>query len=731
MPPNFYFFTDADLLNTQSQNEAYGPVLSGDPDYQSTLEKWRVSSMHKASSDPLAYAICDGDVLVQEDLSSSGTLVNIILKPKGQPVQLGVDLPEVRYYVYRGIRKDSLFDSLGVVFPAVNTLTKRINDDYGATVSARAPAYLTGIERNSSPSFDISDPLDNLFYVLSNATVDPTGVFQKFPIFGGDSIGRFAKESFGIEIILNRMQFKGTLGEFRNHIHHLAVSPISDIPTSTHWEMSRRMDKEQLLNYLDISAFYGAFQGVHKLFARASTAASNPVDFTYTFEDVDKDDVYEQILEGNFSGMGLAGRFWNRSTFYLDIQNELGYSYNQMRNYADTIKLLVTNNFATPLNTANGADRNYYDNGPGAVWPMLRLTPGNTLNFPYANEDNNIRVAMPDGDNYPPLDYIAIGKIARDTEGEIRLGKSKFFAPVQSEKADFYFSEFALTTPAVNISGTWYAVSRYARVCHFRKLGPKSGNLPSGEFALRPHVFLDLLFPVFDLKNLFPDTSNTTFYLYDNDVFVDLKEYTGTDFVGKPGIARDQDYTTLFVMGKESSTQKKGTISNNTLSISSESLNHYGAFLNYIDDLENKSKLVFTTLTIGTNPFQINRFKVTGSDLEKDLDKVFLSVVFPNDKYDNLSVIAANKGFDSNLPLYFCVGEEVKMYTEGKSQITNLNQYLEFDDGSIHKYLKLPFHLKGYIDNGGNLEIDQTKSDTSNSDPQLIIHGHTLSQIIT
>src|SRR4051812_39407795 len=99
MPARFHFFTDTDLPLAQPSADAFGPQL---PD--ATHDRYRVSSMHSAASDPAAYAVCGGIICAQE-IPGSPSLVNLILKPLDRPP---INFVPDRYYVHRGIRRDSL-----------------------------------------------------------------------------------------------------------------------------------------------------------------------------------------------------------------------------------------------------------------------------------------------------------------------------------------------------------------------------------------------------------------------------------------------------------------------------------------------------------------------------------------------------------------------------------------------------------------------------------------------
>src|ERR1041385_7838870 len=97
----FYFFTDIDLLNAQSSGDEFGKVFS-DPD-----NKFHLTSKHSSSSPSNAYAMCKGEVAVIDIPNSSPQQVNLILKPSEQPK---VNLPKIKYVIYRGILKSSFIN---------------------------------------------------------------------------------------------------------------------------------------------------------------------------------------------------------------------------------------------------------------------------------------------------------------------------------------------------------------------------------------------------------------------------------------------------------------------------------------------------------------------------------------------------------------------------------------------------------------------------------------------
>src|SRR4051812_44080606 len=101
---DIYFFADQAQIDSQNGaagDEAFGPVGG------SESTRFRVTSLHKgvANANPAAYAVCKGRVRLQADRTDA-TLVTLVLTPD---VEVLRSVP-IRFFVYRGIRRDSLID---------------------------------------------------------------------------------------------------------------------------------------------------------------------------------------------------------------------------------------------------------------------------------------------------------------------------------------------------------------------------------------------------------------------------------------------------------------------------------------------------------------------------------------------------------------------------------------------------------------------------------------------
>jgi hypothetical protein len=103
MPYNILFFTEFDALETQG-DKAFGPVNE---------TQYQLKSVHHARAKilqnnelPLCkeYAVCRGQVRIQENATDPQNLLNIILRPTECDFH-GIN---VKYFIYRGVLRKSL-----------------------------------------------------------------------------------------------------------------------------------------------------------------------------------------------------------------------------------------------------------------------------------------------------------------------------------------------------------------------------------------------------------------------------------------------------------------------------------------------------------------------------------------------------------------------------------------------------------------------------------------------
>jgi len=339
-----HFFTDTDLFTAQTNDIAYGPVK----DAENT--DFNLCSSFTVSSPANAYAAFDGTVFVQP-VTSNAELVNILLYPifshktAYSPAFINWGLPRINYIIYRGIRKDSIFNSSGEIIGLDQTgnteFTQYISEKFlKFNESGNAPSSTVGFNYSSLPDSDLIEKI--LF--LQDADI-------QFPIASqGMIIGKFSGNSTcAFQVVLEDNLYFPSLGMLRSEEHSISVpEPLSGIlPGNESFDIMRQ--REEILNYMDPAILYMTLEDLGVAYKTSSSDVSEVKGI---------EDVYNTIVS----------KFYTKNKLYIDIRNENGYSLNLYKDNqgqpedADFGKHLQIN-----IQNAGAEKINYYTN----FWPIL------------------------------------------------------------------------------------------------------------------------------------------------------------------------------------------------------------------------------------------------------------------------------------------------------------------------------------------------------------------------
>lgn len=348
-----HFFTGINSIqNDQTILQAYGKMAD-----EGNFERYNLENKFTVSVLSPAYAVTKSLIFAVSD-ATNASLINIALLPinsytSGFPI---------KFFIYRGIRKDSLMNSNNKILIADptwlqdNNILKVINDQYSkiSGVPVTAPvASSDGLGYN----FSSSSPTT----LIEKIFLDNNDNFHPLIVEGGCQIGKFVGGSTlaGIEVLFDMIGNEPQLSLLRssNHIlkiNKLAINPALPEKDKLILKFNDRAKKEEILSYLDITAFYGNArnQGL--------------------------------VVEGIAQDNNFLSRFFNRNSIYIDIRDNRGFSYNHFFKENDTLKVgfySADNNIADPV----FEDVNYYSN-----WPILKLD-----NKVFNNSKNNLFIKLP------------------------------------------------------------------------------------------------------------------------------------------------------------------------------------------------------------------------------------------------------------------------------------------------------------------------------------------------
>lgn len=665
----FHFYTEIDLINSQSAGEEFGPagVVSG-------AEKFRVTDLHSSNGTPNAYAICDGTVCIQQD-SGNSNLINLILKPKQQPEH---NFPEVRFFVYKGILKSSLVSNGEIIVDSNNDLVTSIKNSQDAlnaaideqltnppgTTTDPASENSLGIYLDSNTTnFGDQDPIDNLFY-------QDQVTFQLPEVKGGWLIGHFNPSSFGMEIILNEYGYDPKLEIARVVEHLISVDQLGSNPTNTD-QFKFDHDKEEVLNYVDPAAFFGSFYS-EKLLAKSSASA---------FTAWSGNDIYDEILKGQ-THSGSSGNFLNRDRVYLDIRNENGYSFDYYKNYGRDISVAFEDDSSLLAVTS------YYQAG----WPLYSFDSSN-LPTGNASSKNVILLSLPHGDNSFPLVYVAAGYTDR-LAGTFRAmkGQKRFISLKNLGSTDF-FDFLKLAFPNNSNSSATQLISNYCRLVFIKKFEYRDvqtqPTLASPTSLPKSH-YLDNVFSI-DYRQNIAGSVPVKFRIYGESRFLSVIEEDSLEFFASIGVAEDSNNVTFFSFA-ENVNKRTGSKISKRIALTSGSVSQFNSFGEFLSLKFSDARIVEGDLVVNQQSIEYlrslnsNRESLTGLFVPDPNELVVLSI--GNASFASFTNLIASSSIETSYRIYLAFS----------------NKTLDVDARG-QEYYKFDIVLRGFTDNAGSLEV--------------------------
>ena len=417
MSAQSHFFVESGGL-TQSKEQAFGPVSS---------TQFNLTSKFNLDTAKKAYSICKGVVLIQPQTDNPNK-VNLILRPYKQPFP-GLN---IKYFIYRGLRKSDFFtnDSEPLVIKnegEYSDFIDKINKDFKAFHEGRKVKNGETVTEIPVPPFkasyigyDILTPdstlVSDVFFKESefedkNGTLKEKDPFQLPMIDMGKSLGNFAEGECGIDVVLNYGDYKNNLtnGEFVFDLGYARKADAKIIADGS-TDYKKRLQREQSTQFIDVTAFFGAFSDEGKI--EITTSSGETISKTGTT-------IYSDLLSN----------FFNKNKVYLYIQSNRHRSYNFYNNY----KLSETNDNDIKIGTSDNLIETKYGN---LNWPVL-IFENNQTN---SNDHNVISIGLTTSLVYEEIAlYVSTGLISTKSERNFVI-KENLLDP-QSNNVDSDFTK--------------------------------------------------------------------------------------------------------------------------------------------------------------------------------------------------------------------------------------------------------------------------------------------------
>ena len=465
LAPQSHFFVDHTAVDVQTNDITYGPVSTGPP--ADKENKFRVTSLFKASADVKAYAAVAGTVMLQRvsDEANPGAylpdVVNLVIKPYKQPMP---GFTPVKYFIYRNLRLDNF------LMGGSAADEKFVRAEAGASAFIQNQWAIHTAWNSAAPFESVKlgyDPANQSGSAEIEGLFHRQNPYEQLPFVArGDHIGDFranaGADGFGIEIILE--------GDFQPGYDYVrkyneVIIDVSGMPSGTAQEkFSLRLRREQVLNYIDPAAFFGLHM---------NTGGWLQV----------KDGTGNKKLTGLGVYDNVITKFATRDTLYVDIRNENGFSLNFYNEYDDG----SGNALEVGATSASLIAQPYASN----KWPLIIRT---LVAEPNTNDYNQVFLRLRRGYNNRPIVYLEHG------QPDGRTTRGRFIADTDLIGA---------TDPTTNVIGFRYpnkdlgggsriGVAWLLKIDYTMRLDAANSPFPASVVSTESYV--DNLFGPLDLK---------------------------------------------------------------------------------------------------------------------------------------------------------------------------------------------------------------------------------------
>jgi hypothetical protein len=378
-----HFFTEESLLIAQPIADAYGPK---DGNAQNIFN---VAATCNVSADAKVFACTDAMMIVlpyyDVDTSMINTnLVNIILKPIKT---LNLKYASVEYFVYRGVKKESLIIGGAITPSGTAGKTDFIKKFWENWLVYKADADPTPTIDPGPESFGFTTTLPDttlIEEIFNSAESNDLAIkdLQAIKVSEGQWIGQFlSTEEIRFEIITDADHLDVDLEYVKKS---KIIMNVTGYANSTLAELFiLRAEREKILNYIDPAAFFGNH---YETGVGTSTFDGTGVQ---TIVNQLQSDVYIVVLPS----------FYTKNRVYIDIRNERGYSYNYDRNYNNGSGLNMQFAYGSPYEEElifTLMDTTYHRQ----LWPLFYVE---NISGHETYEENSLHITLRRDDNVEPI----------------------------------------------------------------------------------------------------------------------------------------------------------------------------------------------------------------------------------------------------------------------------------------------------------------------------------------
>jgi hypothetical protein len=380
-----HFFTLLNAISSgaqmQTMAQCFGPV---------STDEFNITSTIPITPNAKAFAICKGRVLMQPQKDNETDTVNLILKPYEQPIK-GLS---IKYFIYRGLKRSDFFDNSSpepkVIPPSASSsdFINKINNEFTNFFN---PSQIEPLDTSSVMPGNTALPflakyigynsdlpeetlIDSLFFKQTEFDGSPIADIDfELPMIDiGLSLGTFIGNTCGIDVVINYGDYAvpADSGEFIYNLKYARANHAKIILEATDSDFQKKLKREHIYNFLDISAYYGYhFQDDGKVLVNngaatittITTGGTTPINSALKTIKANTTDVIGLPIFINL----IKDKFYSQHRFYIYIQSDRGRTYNYYGNY--NISDTNLNCIKVGIESGNLVETKFETDG----WPIL------------------------------------------------------------------------------------------------------------------------------------------------------------------------------------------------------------------------------------------------------------------------------------------------------------------------------------------------------------------------
>ncbi|MCR4030722.1 MULTISPECIES: hypothetical protein [Flavobacterium] len=424
MSAQSHFFIESGGF-TQSEQQAFGPVSN---------TEFNLTSRFSVNSPQKAYSICKGVVLIQPQEDLENGKVNLILRPYKQPFP-GLN---IKYFVYRGLRKSDFFTKDGE-YKVIAQTTQ--TSDFIKTINSNFEAFYQGSTALTQPDFKAAyigydeenagnRLLSSFFFKESKFETTENTLTEKdrfeLPLIdSGKTLGYFSGNDCGIDVVLNYGDYQHNFdnSEFVFDLNY-ARKTFATIAVTGDTPFKQKLQREQSTQFIDIAAFYGLFVPEYSVDVVSGGTKTTK--------------------KGTEIFSNAIANFYTKNKWYVYIQSDRTRSYDFYENYkiGEGPENLKTGLLENPVSKEVPMTNVIYGT---SGWPVLVNTQqqANTITT------NNLYLQFPTDNNNNTAFYGQIANVANAQKDTFINADGLRLPPDEEGNYTDFTSTIQLTTPAV------------------------------------------------------------------------------------------------------------------------------------------------------------------------------------------------------------------------------------------------------------------------------------------